>query len=785
MLDTYPLGYKCMRRAAPLILLGFVAILYGVGRTYYVRLKEQAANTPVKPRKLAPGTSATFHGWKYSHTSSEKTVITVQADDFQEVDGKDELAGVTLDIHNKDEKYDHVKCAKADFDVGRGILYCDGEVEITMNVPEDEQPTGRLMVIKSSGVSVESKTGKATTDRLATFQFDRGGGQAVGADYDPNTRELNLHSQVSMTWRGSDPGTIPMKIEAAQVNYNERNAKVYLTPWSKLTRDTLTLNAGPATVTLQNGNLKMVDTTQAKGTDQRPGRNLEYGANQLFVEFNDNNQIQKITGVDQARVVSNGDTSQTTITSDRVIMGFETTETDSILQNAVAQGHSTMESKPVVKPGVDTAETRVLKSDTIHTKMRPGGQEIEAVETDGPGAIEFIPNRAEQPHRWMNGDHIWMTYGPKNTIQSFRSIAATTRTEKPKAKDAKEAPAPALTWSKNLVATFQPNSSQLASLDQAGEFRYQEGDRHAKAERALLDQPNNIINLIGGARMWDSTGSADADKIVMNQMSGDFTAEGHVTSTRQPDKKKDDSSGGGMLSEDEPLHARAKKMISKDNNLDIRYEGDAVLWQGADRLEAETVEIDRDNNLLKAHGNVLSQLLDKVKDDGTAKDGQPAGKPKADPPAKAATKASLRVFTIVKAPDLDYNDDTRLAHYSGGATLERPNMTVKGQDIHAFLRNDSKDSSLDHAMADGHVEVHETALDRTRDGSSEHAEYYVDEDKVILEGGEPRFMDSTRGTTRGQKLTWYSSDDRLLVNGVPQQPVKSVLHRKSPSTTTK
>ncbi len=151
------------------------------------------------------------------------------------------------------------------------------------------------------------------------------------------------------------------------------------------------------------------------------------------MEFNDYNQIQKITGVDQARVVSNGDTSQTTITSDRVVMDFETTDSDSILQNAVAQGHGIMESKPVIKPGVDPAETRVLKSDTIHTKMRPGGQEIEAVETEGPGAIEFIPNRPEQPHRWMNGDHIWMTYGPKNTIQSFRSIAATTRTRKAEA----------------------------------------------------------------------------------------------------------------------------------------------------------------------------------------------------------------------------------------------------------------------------------------------------------------------------------------------------------------
>ena len=417
--------------------------------------------------------------------------------------------------------------------------------------------------------------------------------------------------------------------------------------------------------------------------------------------------------------------------------------------------------------------------------MRPGGREIEALETDGAGAIEFVPNAAEKPHRWMNGDHIWMTYGPNNTIQSFRSVAATTRTEKPKAKDAKEAPAPALTWSKNLLATFLPNSSQVDKLDQSGDFRYDEGDRHAKAERALLDQPNNIITLTGGARMWDSTGSADADKIVTNQMSGDFTAEGRVTSTRVPEKKKDDSSGGGMLDQDKPLHARAKKMTSKDNNLDIRYEGDVVLWQGADRLEADTVEIDRDNDLLKAHGHVLSQLQDKVKDEDTQTDGKPeaktAVKPKTDPPGKPETKARLHVFTIVRAPDLDYNDDTRLAHYSGGATLERANMVVKSQDIQAFLRNDSNDSSLDHAIADGHVEVHENSPDRNRDAASEHAEYYVDENKVILQGGDPRFVDSTKGTTRGQKLTWFSDDDRLLVNGVPQEPVKSLLHKKTVS----
>jgi lipopolysaccharide export system protein LptA len=776
-----------MRRVAPLILLALVVVVGAVGRIYYLRLKQQAALAPAKLKKLTPGTSSTFRGWTYRHTSSEKTVITLHSDDFQEMDGKDELTGVTLDIFNKDgNTFNHVQCAKAEYDDQRGILYSEGEVEITMKMPEQGEPSGKLMKIKSTGVSVESKTGKAYTDRLATFQFDRGYGQAMGADYDPNTRILNLHSDVSMTWTGADPGGTPMHIETAQVNYNEREAKIYLTPWAKLTRDTMEMNAGPATVTIDHGNLKMVETTQAKGTDRRPGRNLEYSANQLTVEFNGQNQIQKITGVDQARLVDHGETSDTTLTGDRVVMEFETTDTDSLLQNAVAQGHSTMENKPLIRPGVDPADTRILKSDTIRTKMRPGGREIASIETDGPGALEFIPNSPEKPHRWMNGGHIWMTYGPNNTIQSFRTVAATTRTEKPKAAGAKQAPAPSLTWSKNLMATFVPNSSNLQALDQSGDFRYEEGDRRATADRALLDQPNNIITLLGGARMSDSTGSAEADKIVLCQTTGDFTAVGHVTSTRMPDKQKPDAQGGGMLDQDKPLHARAQKMVSQNNHLDIRYEGEAVLWQDADRLEADTVEIDRDNDLLKAHGHVLSQLLDKVKDE--SQDAKAGATPGTKPIAAssdatrargAATNGRLRVFTTVKAADLDYNDDTRLAHYTGGVTLERDNMIVKSQEIHAFLRNDSNDSSLDHAIADGHVTVHQVAADRTRDAWSEHAEYYVDQDKVILEGGDPRFVDSTKGTTHSPKLIWYSKQNKLEEEGSAETPVKSLLHKKT------
>ena len=101
-----------------------------------------------------------------------------------------ELEGVTLRMFSKDgKKFDEVKSAKAEFDVGQGLSFSEGEVEITMGVGADPaeaaKQEGRLIVIKTSAVHFESKTGKAWTEQPAAFKFDRGEGKSVGAEYDP------------------------------------------------------------------------------------------------------------------------------------------------------------------------------------------------------------------------------------------------------------------------------------------------------------------------------------------------------------------------------------------------------------------------------------------------------------------------------------------------------------------------------------------------------------------------------------------------------------------------
>ena len=98
----------------------------------------------------------------------------------------------------------------------------------------------------------------------------------------------------------------------------------------------------------------------------------------------------------------------------------------------------------------------------------------------------------------------------------------------------------------------------------------------------------------------------------------------------------------------------------------------------------------------------------------------------------------------------------------------RGGMTVTSKQLEAFLnpQTNSGDSSLDHAVAEGDVKVVETPKPGdTRTGTGQTCEYYTKENKVVLSGGPPQIDDTVRGVTRGQKITYFSDDDKLIVEG--------------------
>ncbi len=770
-----------MRRTRWLFLFAIIFIVVAVGATYLKRKGSLEKDAPARPKPLGKNFDGSFDRWTYSDQKGTTPHVTITADKMRESAGSTalDLDGVELKLYTKDgAQYDLVKTDKALCDPSAKTLYADGEVNITMAVPVDGPQHGRIVKIQTSGVKFDTQSGKATTDRPVRFEFDQGGGTSVGTEYDPQTRELHMKSQISLDWRGKTAESIPMHIESGEAFYRERDSKIILIPWSKLTRDTLRLEGKMSVVTLDAGEVRLAEIQDGHGTKEDSDRKVEFGSDQMTMDFADGMLVTKITGDQHAHLISTTDAARTTVTGNKMDLGFETSGKESTLSLAVATGKSVAKNEPIVKPGTQAGDTRILHSEVIRLKMRSGGQEIDSVETDGAGTMDFLPNRPGVPKRLITGDKIWIKYGDDNRIESFRSVNVTTRTDKPPEKG-KPTP-PGFTFAKELLATFDPQTSDISHLDEKSDFKYDAGDRHARADHATLDQHTDMMTLEKGARVWDSTGSAAADRIVMNQKSGDFSADGHVASTRMPDPK---GTSSAMLNTDEIMQARAQKMVSTDENAKIHYEGNVVAWQGSNRVEADRLDIDRDEGTMAAHGKVVSQFVDKDKDkdkDQDKDDKKSDGKANAKAKPKPKAPSTPPIFTVVHAPDLIYTEDTRIAIYKGGVLLQRPDLTVTGKEVKAFLNDADADSSLNKTEADGTVKIvsNDTKRAKTRTGTSEHAEYYADDGKVILSGGRPLLVDTKEGKTQGDQLTWWANDDRLLVNGAPSSPVKSIVRRK-------
>ena len=388
--------------------------------------------------------------------------------------------------------------------------------------------------------------------------------------------------------------------------------------------------------------------------------------------------------------------------------------------------------------------------------MRPGGREIETLATHTPGQIEFLPNLPAQHHRTLDGSDLAISYGPQNRIESFRAKNVKTATD-PTVEERKRNRSQTTTASREMEARFEPGSSRMSSMQQSGDFTYREGDRRARAAKATLDESDNTMRLETGARIWDATGSTSADRIRMDQRTGNFTAEGSVKSSRLAEQSAKKSSG--MLSGDEPLEAQADKMESTNRNRTLHYEGNVSLWQGANRLQARVVDVDRERQTLVADGGVISNLWEQPKE-------------------RPGKKAGAPTLILVHAAHLVYTDKDRVAIYSGGVVLDRPGMQVKSRELRAFLADTEADSRLQKAFAEGTVEIVQRPPGRTRTGTGEHAEYYPDEQRVVLRGGQPQLVDSLKGDAHGTELTYFANDDRLLVNGSSDQPATSRIRRK-------
>ena len=104
-----------------------------------------------------------------------------------------------------------------------------------------------------------------------------------------------------LKWFDSDK---PMEIQAGSLIYKEAESKVWLLDWSKFKRATLSMEAGPAIVSLDKGAIRHVEAANARGDDIQKERKVEYAADRLDLQFTDKGAVEDVIGDGNAKLVS-------------------------------------------------------------------------------------------------------------------------------------------------------------------------------------------------------------------------------------------------------------------------------------------------------------------------------------------------------------------------------------------------------------------------------------------------------------------------------------------------
>jgi len=746
-----------MRRFRRLLLVAIAILLISAGLLYRTYRSAQQSRAPALPAPLPPDTSAAAVGYHWSKTNQGRTEVELKAKSFQQLKNPNRLVleDVEALIYDpRGERFDRFTTHQAEFGAEEGTLFADGDVEIQAGEPARPGVSPRRVLIQTSGLRYDSRTGRAWTDRPAKFRFENGEGESLGAAYEPEYREFLLRAQSRISWRGREGASEPMSVEAEEILYKERDQVIIASPRFRFKRGRLTVTGSRGVVWLREGDIDHIEAFSAQGAEQDgPDRNLEFAAEQIFIEFAAGGLISRVSAHQKARLVSQEKQAGHQVTAEHIELAFDRHGGTSELSRALASGQASVESRPPEDAKPATAALRTLRSEALELLMRPGGRQIQRIETRAPGVIELIPTQPGGRRRRLEGERLTLTYAGSNFLRTIEATAAATRTETP-ATPGKPAPPPMLTWSRRLRAEFAPQSNELEQLEQWENFRYEQGDRKGQAERAVFTSAGRTIVLSRNARFWDPTGSLAAQTITFDQQTGDLTAEGDVSSTRLPDAARPSS---GLISGSEPLHARSARMALADGNRLVRYEGEVVLWQGANRIEADWVEIDRAGRTLKARGNVRSRFVEIP-----------------DP----ANKVAVPVYTLVSAGELDYTDQDRTALYRGQVTLVRRGVEIRADELRGRFSTGGQSAELEKAFADGRVTIVERSPARLRTGRGEHAEYTVTEGKVVLSGGEPQFEDTLRGRLQGRLLTWFMNEDRMMVDGDPAKPAVSIIRHK-------
>lgn len=728
-------------------------VLIVAGFYFYARHHNSSLITQPPP-KLEAGVQTKTEGYTYSKSDQGRTLFTIHAANaVQFKQGHALLHDVNIIVYGKESnRFDQIYGTDFDYDPVSGDVVAQGDVQIDLEsntqgpLQPDQAPPQvlkNLVHIKTHGLSFNQKSGTAVAPGTIEFRLPQASGTAVGAVMDSKSNTITLQSQVNV----NTVGATPANITAQRAVLTKQPRQAVLTA-AHITEKQNTFDTDKLTIFLREDSSidHMLAEANVHATSASPsGDKYDVHAGQGTFTMGEHNTLQ--TAVLHGSVMLDSVGAQPVhATAGSAVINFTADRHPSKIH--AAEDVHFRQTQPG-KEGKGGQQTEVI-TDAVDIFSNAKGV-FESAVTSGAARIEIQQAVANSPKTTVTAGVFHATFDPNGRMKTLHG--------EPDAKIVSPNPTANLpdrvSTSQTLDVLFntKANENGIESIVQQGNVHYTDEERQAFSDHARYTPVDQMLNLTGSPRVIDN--GKDGAKMQttavtmrLNRGTGDAFADGDVKTTYNNLKQQP---SGAMLASSDPIHVTAKHMTAAKATGIAHYAGDVRLWQGPNVVEAPTIDFQREHRSMSAQGAPATP----VKSVFVQKDSHGKEAP-----------------VHVTSNRLNYVDEQRKARFESNVFLSSSDGTMKSDRLDLYLTpgDSAKDnpssgpssSQIDHAIAEGNVFMQQP--NRTAQG--EKLVYTADDSKYVLTGTssvQPSLFDAERGTVHGDSVTFYSQDDRVLV----------------------
>jgi lipopolysaccharide export system protein LptA len=743
----------------------------------------------------------------YTGTNQAHTPFTIRASHATEYKDQNRmlLQDVWVTFYGREgDRNDTIHTRECSYSPKSGDVHCDGEVQIDFQ--KAASASGKqeevALEVKTRNLSYNRDTGEASTNEPVAFTFPQGTGHGVGIRYSSNDAIVRVQHAVEFDLTPSERTSgLPVTATGSSLEIRRNDRVVVLEGPAVVRQGGRELSAEKISVDLDqefHARHATAEGHPAIHSVEASGK-TDVTAEKFEASLNPQGWIEQIVG--DGKVAGSRETPRGTDNFSAAHVEFAMEPQHNALKEMTASGGVTAHSQ-------EGENSRVLKTDALRVVFSPAQnardgpdkQRIESAETLAPATIE---SKSADGTTDLRARKFNAAFGPDGRLAKLTGHSGVeVRSQMGKQ-------APQVTSAAELVATFgvkgggkasgssSPNAADKAggqgdweTLEETGDVRFQQADRHASAAHARIDRATDTITMDGSPILSDALSRSTVGNVKINQKSGEMQAGGGVVSTYLPTGKGDAVNLGTG-----PAHVTAESLSGSTTSGHVVYTGHARLWQGDSVMDADQIGIWRDQKKMQAEGHVVAVFTQ-----ASGATGFPAMGPQvkssslttANSVGKASAAPSGPTLWVIHAPLLTYWNDEGKAHLEGGVTASSQQGSLDSRSLDVFLSQvpagsvaidpghassvgnpgslggggtggpsgASGSRQLSRALALGAVVVRQG----DRRGTAERADYTAADGKFVLSGGKPTLVDASGDATTGHSLTFYVASDTILID---------------------